>query len=188
MIKRLINNEKIYHEFASWKLENDPFIKKLKKSSEKFIDTFNYVLMVLDYLYSKMVDELSFYDEEINIFKTGFLYVIEKVEYLKNILDNQFNGKTDLFYSRAKEVSLILLIKEFQSEISNNEKNHKESLEKLKKFERKIINIIEQNAVFSIKLYQEFDNITFEIFSNEKDNPILINDIYYEIAEQYEII
>ena len=31
MIKRLINNEKIYHEFASWKLENDPFIKKLKK-------------------------------------------------------------------------------------------------------------------------------------------------------------
>ena len=79
MIKRLINNEKIYHEFASWKLENAPFIKKLKKSSEKFIDTFNYVLMVLDYLYSKMVDELSFNDEEINIFKTGFLYVIEKV-------------------------------------------------------------------------------------------------------------
>ncbi len=97
-------------------------------------------------------------------------------------------GRQNFFYSRAKEVSLILLIKEFQSEISNNEKNNKESLEKLKKFKRKIINIIKQNAVFSIKLYQEFDNITFEIFSNEKDNPILINDIYYEIAEQYEII
>ena len=114
--------------------------------------------------------------------------VPEKVENLKNILDNQFNGNKDLFYSRAKEVSLILLIKEFQSEISNSEINHKESIEKLKKFERKIINIIEQNTEFSVKLYQEFDNITFEIFSNEEDNPILINDIYYEIAEQYEII
>ena len=71
------NLENQYLDYASWKKTNEKLIDFLIKKNSKIIARFRYVLMVVDYLFDKVVYErmkLSIEDVLISYFKHFFLF------------------------------------------------------------------------------------------------------------------
>ena len=73
------NLENQYLDYASFKKTNEKLIDYLVKKNSKIIARFRYVLMVVDYLFDKVVfqkEKLSIEEEE--CFEVGYQYVFDR--------------------------------------------------------------------------------------------------------------
>lgn len=183
-----MNEERIYHEYASWKLEKSELIHSLKASSSNLIIRFNHVIDVVDFLYDKMVETLSYEEEELNIFKTGFYYIAEQIEELENILRDYYQDDLEALELRAKDVNLLLSTIEFQNELMGVDAFDETDLNKLIAFEKNVLNKIKDKEHVPESMFKELDEMTLEMFSKLEVEFFSINDIFLEIADELGII
>ena len=75
-----MRDERVYHEYANWKLEHHDLLKYLVDNESDLTLRFKHVIDVTDYLYDKLIDDPNFSEEEDHIFETGFYYLFDQIE------------------------------------------------------------------------------------------------------------
>jgi hypothetical protein len=180
--------ERVYHEYASWKLEHHDLIEKMKTSKSNLILRFEHVLEVVDHLYDKMVDTLSYTEEELNIFETGFFYAADQIDEIKNLLEKTYANNLAELEKRSKDVNLLLSTLDFQNEILGVDSYDEKDLEKLMDFEKEVLNYLENKQEVPETMFHSLDQISLAIFKKMNVSFYPINDVFLEIADELGII
>jgi hypothetical protein len=180
--------EHIYHEYASWKLENIEFIQHLKSSDSSLMIRFNHVLAVVDHLYDKLVESMSYTDDEINIFQSGFYYLADQIDEIQSLLKDFYQEDLTVLETKSKEINLLLSVIDFQNELMSVESFEQEDLDKLIDFENNVLEKLKQHIDIPESMYIELDDLTFALFKKLDVDFYPINDIFLEIADEMGII
>ena len=178
-----MRDEKIFHDYANFKLENDDLIKELTKNDSAVFIRVSHVLDVVDYYYDKLIDDPDFSDDEENIFTIGYAYLLEQIEQIKDLLSKVYNNKVIELDKHAKEVNLLLNTYDFQSEVVNNEFEIDEDVKKLMSFDEDIYNAIINKEEIPNSKFTELDRLTYRIFKKNNRDYYSINSIFIEIAD-----
>lgn len=109
-----MRDEKVYHEYANWKIENHELLKYLVESHSDLILRFKHVIDVTDYLYDKLIDDETYTDDEDHIFETGFYYLFDQIEEIVKLLKKAYQNNVQDLEKRAKDVNLLLSAIDFQ--------------------------------------------------------------------------
>jgi hypothetical protein len=181
-------DESIYHEYASWKLEHMEFIDHLKTKDSNLMVRFNHVISVVDHLYDKLVDTMSYTDDEINIFQTGFFYLADQIDEIQNLLKAYYKEDLQILESKSKEINLLLSVIDFQNEIMSVESFDQADLDKLIAFEKDVLDKLKLNEHIPDSMYHDLDELTYTMFKKMDVDFYSINDIFYEIADELGII
>ncbi|MGA0351798.1 MAG: hypothetical protein ACO3MF_03520 [Acholeplasmataceae bacterium] len=183
-----MNEERIYHEYASWKLEKIELIEQLKGQSSNLIVRFNHVMDVVDFLYDRMVETLQYNEEEVNIFKTGFYYIAQQIDEIETLLKDHYQDDLHALELRSKEVNLLLSTIDFQNELMGVEVFEQKDLDQLMDFEHDVLDKLKQKQEIPESMFQALDSLTLDIFSRLNVEFYSINDIFLEIADELGII
>ncbi len=183
-----MRDEKIYHEYANWKLEHHELLKHLLETDSKLVFRFKHVLDVVDYLYDKLIDDPEYNEDEHNIFETGFYYVFDQFEEINQLLKNSYQNDVSKLESHAQDVNLLLDTIDFQNELLTAENFEQDDMQKLIDFEKDILKRLEANEQVPGDMYQTLDQITLEIFNKMNHAYYPVNDIFYEIADELGIL
>jgi len=182
-----MRDERIYHEYASWKMENHELLKYLTDNNSDLIIRFKHVIDVTDYLYDKLIDDLTYTEEDDHIFETGFYYLFDQMEEILKLLKLYNNNIKDL-ESRAKDVNLLLSTIDFQNELLSSEDFEQKDMDKLVSFEQEVLSKIEKKEDVPFSMFEKLDRITLEMFSKLKIDYYPVNTIFLEIADELGIL
>ena len=183
------NLENQYLDYASWKKTNEKLIDFLIKKNSKIIARFRYVLMVVDYLFDKVVYErmkLSIEEEE--IFEVGYQYIFDRFMTINLLLEKVFDNKMEEMEKFSKEINLLLYIIDFEDEIDSLEGNHKKEHERFASLEDEIMQLIEHKHHVEAEMFALVDDISIAIFDGLGVEYYGITDIFYDIAIDLELI
>lgn len=181
-------DERIYHEYASWKLEHIEFINHLRTKESNLMVRFNHVIAVVDHLYDKLVDSMSYTDDEIHIFQTGFFYLADQIDEIKGLLKDYYKEDLSILETKAKEINLLLSVIDFQNELMGVESYDQEDFDKLVAFENDVLEKLKQNEHIPDSMYQDLDEMTYQMFKKMDVDFYSVNDIFYEIADELGIL
>jgi hypothetical protein len=182
-----MRDERIYHEYASWKMENHELLKYLTDNNSDLIIRFKHVIDVTDYLYDKLIDDLTYTEEDDHIFETGFYYLFDQMEEILKLLKFYNNNIKDL-ESRAKDVNLLLSTIDFQNELLSSEDFEQKDMDKLVSFEQEVLSKLEKKEDVPFSMFEKLDRITLEMFSKLKIDYYPVNTIFLEIADELGIL
>jgi hypothetical protein len=183
-----MRDERVYHEYANWKIENYDLLKYLVESNSDLIIRFKHVIDVTDFLYDRLIDDKSYTDDEDQIFETGFYYLFDQIDEIVTLLKTAYKNNIKDLEQRAKDVNLLLSTIDFQNELLGVENFEQKDLEKLVSFEQNIFKLLENKQDVPINLYEELDQMTFEIFKKLNLEYFPVNDIFLEIADELGIL
>ena len=183
-----MRDEKVYHEYANWKIENHDLLKYLVEGNSDLIIRFKHVIDVTDYLYDKLIDDETYTDEEDQIFETGYYYLYDQFEEIATILKRSYHNDIKHLESRAKDVNLLLSAIDFQNELLGVENFEQKDMDRLVDFEHQVLKSIESKEAVSIAKFEELDQMTLEMFSKLNVEYYPINDIFLEIADELGIL
>lgn len=183
-----MRDERVYHEYANWKIENYDLLKYLVESNSDLIIRFKHVIDVTDYLYDRLIDDQNYTDDEDQIFETGFYYLFDQIDEIVTLLKSSYKNNIKDLEQRAKDVNLLLSTIDFQNELLGVENFEQKDLEKLVDFEQNILKLLENKQEVPINLYEELDQMTLEIFSKLNLEYFPVNDIFLEIADELGIL
>ncbi|MFA6377844.1 MAG: hypothetical protein WCW63_04370 [Acholeplasmataceae bacterium] len=184
----MMRDERVYHEYANWKIENHELLKYLIESNSDLILRFKHVLDVTDYLYDRLIDDHNYTDEEDQIFETGFYYVLDQLDQISRLLKDNYQNDIKDLEKRAKDVNLLLAAIDFQNELVSLESYEQKDLESLIKFEEELLKILQNKHEVPKDMYQKLDDITFEMFQRLDVEYFPIDDIFLEIADELGIL
>lgn len=176
----------IYTDYGNWKFENHEFINELVKNKSKTISRFTPVIAVVDYLYDKVVDKKSLSEDEEVIFSTGFDYIYDQFHLIKTLLELKFNNNYKELEKYAQTINLLLYINDFQSE-SLNYPNLKDDIKLLDDLEDKVNKCLDNKENAPDAYFQILNETTEALFNQNNIEVHTIDQIFYEIALEYEI-
>lgn len=176
----------IYTDYGNWKFENHEFINELVKNKSKTISRFTPVIAVVDYLYDKVVDNKSLSEDEEVIFSTGFDYIYDQFHLIKTLLELKFNNNYKELEKYAQTINLLLYINDFQSEALNYS-NLKDDIKQLDDLEDKVNTCLDKKENAPDAYFQILNEITDTLFNQNNIEVHTIDQIFYEIALEYEI-
>ena len=179
-----MRDERIYHEYANWKLENHELLKYLTDSNSDLILRFKHVIDVTDHLYDKLIDDIKYTDEEDKIFESGFYYLFDQIHEISQLLKESYQNNIEDLESHAKDVNLLLSTIDFQNELMTVEDFEQGDLDKLMEFEAYILDVLKKKEVVPHDKFLELDKITFDIFNKLDVEYFPVNDIFLEIADE----
>lgn len=183
-----MRDERVYHEYANWKIENHDLLKYLMDSNSDLIIRFKHVLDVTDYLYDKLIDDQNYSDEEDHIFETGFYYAFDQLEQISQLLKENYQNDVKDLEKRANDVNLLLSAIDFQNELISLDSYEQKDLESLVKFEEDILKFLQNKDVVPKAMYDQLDAMTYEMFQRLNVDYFPINDIFLEIADELGIL
>lgn len=183
-----MRDERVYHEYANWKIENYDLLKYLVESNSDLIIRFKHVIDVTDFLYDRLIDDQNYTDDEDQIFETGFYYLFDQIDEIVTLLKSSYKNNIKDLEQRAKDVNLLLSTIDFQNELLGVENFEQKDLEKLVDFEQNILKLLENKQEVPINLYEELDQMTLEIFNKLNLEYFPVNDIFLEIADELGIL
>jgi len=172
-----MREERVYHEYANWKIENHELLTYLVESNSDLILRFKHVIDVTDHLYDKLIDNDKYTDEEDQIFETGFYYLFDQIEEIATLLKKSYQNKIKDLEERSKDVNLLLSAIDFQNELLS-----------VVDFEQNILKKLENKEEVPINMFEELDQITLEIFTKLNVDYFPVNDIFLEIADELGIL
>lgn len=181
-------DEKIYHEYAGWQLENHELLTKLKGDGHNIYYRIKHVSDVIDYLYVQLTEDVNYSEDEDQIFQAGYFYLAGQVLQIKDLVDKYFNGDFKLANDHADEINLLLNTKDFQIEVLNNEYEQTKDVSKLLKFDEKLMKYFTDKKQIPPHIFEELDVLLSKIFDNENINYLTINNIFLEIADELNIL
>ena len=160
-------DESNYNEYVNWKIENDELLKKINSYDNDIFYRLKHVYDVIEYYYDKLIDDSSYSEEDDVIFQTGFYYLFEQFEEIKELLNNVYNKNYDEMMSNSKDVNLYLNVKEFQNEVYDYliKKEHAPE-----------------------EVFLKLDNIMSNIYEELKTSFNSVNTIFLEIADELNIL
>lgn len=179
-------DERAYHEYANWKIEHHDILKYLRDQNSNLITRFKYVLDVTDYLYDKLIDDANYTDDEDNIFETGFYYAFDQLEQILELLKHY--EKIEELEKRSNDVNLLLQTIDFQNELLSVEEYEINDFNKLIEFEETLLNLLENKKEVPHNMYEELDDISYEIFNKLEIDYYSMDDIFFEIADELGIL
>lgn len=179
-----MRDERIYHEYANWKLENHELLKYLTESNSDLIIRFKHVIDVTDHLYDKLIDDDKYSDDEDQIFESGFYYMFDQINEIVQLLNKSYKNNIKDLENHAKDVNLLLSTIDFQNELMNVEDVEQSDMDKLVEFEQYILNMLEKKETIPHEKFIELDNLTFAIFHKLDVEYFPVNDIFLEIADE----
>lgn len=183
-----MKDEKVFHDYANFKLDNESLIKELKKVESEVLERFEHVIDVADYYYDKLIDDKDFSEEDHHVFTIAFMYLEEQVEQVKELLKTVYNNKVAELEKHAKEVNLLLNTFDFQTEVLNNEFEDDDDVKVLLEFDKDIFDYLTKYMEVPVEKYNQLDELTYRIFNKNNRNYYSINSIFYEIADELEIL
>jgi hypothetical protein len=134
-----MRDERVYHEYANWKLENHDLLKYLMDSNSDLIIRFKHVLDVTDYLYDKLIDDKNYTEEEDHIFEIGFYYVLDQLDQINQLLKENYQNDIKDLEKRSKDVNLLLSAIDFQNELISLESYEQKDMDSLIQFEEELL-------------------------------------------------
>ena len=183
-----MRDEKIYHEYANWKVEHHELFKYLAESDSGLFIRFKHVLEITDYLYDKLIDDLSYTDDEHSIFESGFYYIFDQVDVIDELLQKSYKQNMKELELHAKDVTLLLTVLEFKNELLGMDQYEQNDFDKLEAFEQLIMKTIEQKRTVSEEKFVEFDKLADDIFSKFEDDFYPTYNIFLDIADELGIL
>ena len=174
----------IFEDYLSWKSENKDLITSLVKKQSKTIRRFSPVLAVVDYL-SEENTKRKLSEDELLIFSDGFDYIHDQFMVIQSILETTFNNNVEEMEKCAQTINLLLYVEDFQAEIDTS-KNKKE-LNNLNDLEQKINDYINKKENAPDEYFLLLDDIIAKIAEKSDTEIHTIDQIFYEIAIEYEI-
>jgi hypothetical protein len=183
------NLENQYLDYASWKKTNEKLIDFLIKKNSKIIARFRYVLMVVDYLFDKVVYErmkLSIEEEE--VFEVGYQYIFDRFNTIQLVAEHVFNNNYDAMEHFAKSINLLFYILDFEDEIDSLEGDHKEEHKRFADLEDNVMQMIETRIQVPDEYYALVDDISLAVFDGLGVNYYGITDIFYDVAIELGLI
>ena len=174
----------IFDDYISWKNENRELITSLVKKQSKTIRRFSPVIAVVDYLNDEN-GKRNLSEDELLIFSDGFDYIHDQFIIIQSILETTFNNDISEMEKCSQTINLLLYVQDFEAEI-DTAKNKAEG-NKLSELEQNITNFLEKKENAPDEYFLLLDDIIAKI--QEKSNVEIhtIDQIFYEIAIEYEI-
>jgi hypothetical protein len=183
-----MRDERVYHEYANFKLEHNDLLRYLIDNNSDLIVRFKHVIDVIDHLYDKLIDDPTYTEEEDQIFQTGFYYIVDNIEEITKLLDKPYKGDIAALEKRAMDVNLLLSAIDFQNELLSVENYDQQDLDYLSDFEKEIAKRLENHEEVDQSLYTELDQKTVQIFQKLDIEYYPIDDIFLDIADELGII
>jgi hypothetical protein len=184
----MMRDERVYHEYANWKLENHDLLKYLMDSNSDLIIRFKHVLDVTDYLYDKLIDDKNYTEEEDHIFETGFYYVLDQLDQINQLLKENYQNDIKDLEKRSKDVNLLLSAIDFQNELISLESYEQKDMDSLIQFEEELLKILQHKGEVPKTMYDQLDHMTYEMFQRLNVEYFPIDDIFLEIADELGIL
>ena len=175
----------IFEDYYSFKKENNTLIETLVKKKSKILLRFKAVFIVVDYLFEEMKKRKLSEDEEY-IFSTGYDFIYDEFEMIKSVLHDYFKDNINRMEVCSQTVNLLLLIDEVKGEVLNNDSIKKE-ITKLNELEDKVYDFLAKGEDAPDEYFELVDEITCDIFDKNNIEVNLIEEIFYEIALEYDI-
>lgn len=183
-----MRDERIYHDYANWKIENHELLSYLIEKNSDLIIRFKHVIDVIDFLYDRLIDEASYTDEENQIFETGFYYMFDQMEEIVSLLRKSYQNNIKDLEHRANDVNLLLSAIDFQNELLGVDDFEQKDMDVLVDFEKKILRMLENKQEIPKDMYDQLDKASLEIFTKLNVEYYPINDIFLEIADELGIL
>ena len=183
------NLENQYLDYASFKKTNEKLINYLVNKKSRIISRFSYVLMVVDYLFDKVVFEkqkLSIEEEE--CFEVGYHYLFDRFNTITLLAEHVFNNNYDAMEHFAKSINLLLYIVDFEDEIDSLEGDHKAEHKKFADLEDSVLQMIESKTQVPDELFALVDDISLSVFDGLGIEYYGITDIFYDIAIEMNLV
>lgn len=181
--------ENQYLDYASFKKSNEKLLDYLLSKNSLIIARFKYVLLVVDYLFEKVVKEnkkLSLDEEE--MFEIGYQYLFDRFNTINLLKEHTFNNNLDKMEQLAKSINLLFYIEDFIDEIDSLDGDHKQEHNKFADLEDSVIEFIEENRQVPDELFALVDDISLNVFTGLGHDYYSITDIFYDIAIELELI
>ena len=181
--------ENQYLDYASFKKTNEKLLEYLLNNNSLIIARFKYVLLVVDYLFEKVVKEnkkLTLDEEE--MFEVGYQYLFDRFNTINLLKEHTFNNKLEKMEQLAKSINLLFYIEDFIDEIDSLDGEHKEEHTKFADLEDSVMQFIEEGRQVPDELFALVDDISLNIFTGLGHDYYSITDIYYDIAVELELI
>jgi hypothetical protein len=183
-----MREERVYHDYANFKMEHHDLLKYLIENNSDLIIRFKHVIEVIDYLYEKLIDDVTYTEEEDQIFQTGFYYIAANIEETAKLLNKTYQGDIKALEERSKEVNLLLSTIDFQNELLSVDNYDQQDMDFLTDFEKELIKKLENKEIIEDKLFKTLDEKTLEIFQKLEIEYYPIDDIFLDIADELGII
>lgn len=181
--------ENQYLDYASFKKTNEKLLDYLLSKNSLIIARFKYVLLVVDYLFEKVVKEnkkLSLDEEE--MFEVGYQYLFDRFNTINLLKEHTFDNNLEKMEQFAKSINLLFYIEDFIDEIDSLDGEHKNEHTKFADLENSVMQYIEEKRQVPDELFALVDDISLNIFTGLGHNYYSITDIYYDIAVELELI
>lgn len=175
----------IFDDYAAWKKENHDLIYSLVNNKSKIIQRFSSVIAVVDYLYDYHLDNNLSEDEEL-IFSSGYDYIYDQFQLIETLLENNYNNDVKKMEKFGQTINLLLYINDFKLEIANSGLTGKE-VNQLNELNDKVYEYIEKNENAPDEYFQVLNDLTSSLFEKNDIEIQTIDQIFYEIAIEYDI-
>lgn len=176
----------IFDDYESWKNENLDLISSLIKNKSKMIVRFSPVIAVVDYLNNENKFRTISEDEQL-IFSTGFDYIYDQFHLISTLLELKFNNDLNEMEKYSQTINLLLYINEFQAEVLNLDEDYKSNITLLDDLEEAVTEYIDKKENAPDEYFLVLDDITNKIFEQNNIEVQTVDQIFYEIALEYQI-
>ena len=175
----------IFEDYESFKRENYDLISTLVKNDSKIISRFSPVLMVVDYLSLERKKRKLNEDEKI-FFSTGFDYIYDNFNLIDSLYEYTFKKDMNEMNKCAKTINLLLYVNEFIDEAKTNELSDN-TIKPLLELKGKIVELIDKHDNIQDEYFVYVNETVDNIFQSNDIELHTIDEIYYEIAQEYGI-
>lgn len=177
----------IYTDYGNWKFENHEFISQLVSCKSKTISRFTPVIAVVDYIYEMAVEHKTISSDEELIFSTGFDYIYDQFHFIQTILELKFNNNYKELEKFSKTINLLLYINDFENEALEQKDLNTKDFEELGNLKDKVTSFIDKKENAPDEYFALLNDISNKLFEQKGIEIHTIDQIFYEIALEYNI-
>lgn len=179
----------MYHDYASWIMENDDKFTTLASKEANLILRFKPIFDVLAFLYDQKLETHTLSEDEEFIFSFGFGYLFVQFEHINLLLEHTYNGDIDELIKHEKDIIFYLTAMEFVQELEEIYKEEPDQLEPLSNIVIETIKAIEDKVPVDKQLYEKLDTVTERLYLEKNiDNVSSITDFFYDIADELDLL
>lgn len=176
----------VFNDYANWLIESDEVLTKIKKEAAFIYERYKHIFNVVRYIYNKKIDNKEILDDEIDIFTAGFNFLFEQIENISFLIKSFFQNNTKGLQKQKKAVSLFLDIQEFIQDLGSFLEEDK--IKPLQEMEEELYNSFKTEKPLKEEIYENFNVISMNLYRENKIEFYPLKEIFYDIAEIYDLI
>lgn len=177
----------IFNDYASWLVEYDELLTKIKEDATFIHERYKYIFNVLIYIYNKKIDNKDLIsNDELDIFVAGFNFLFAQIESINILLKTVFKDNIKELHKEKKAVSLFLDIQEFISDLETFLEEDK--IKPLQRIEEEVYNSFKNKQTLREDIFEEFNITSMNIYRENEIEFYPLKEIFYDIADIYDLI